>query len=75
MYVKRSRPELLAHRRVELSSEDLSTCAVTGDFVQSKVEVEGWVNRFAGRVEEGVERIKKKKKKAKKKKKGCFCCG
>eukprot|EP00090_Calanus_glacialis_P009100 TRINITY_DN17448_c0_g1_i1.p1 TRINITY_DN17448_c0_g1~~TRINITY_DN17448_c0_g1_i1.p1 ORF type:complete len:268 (-),score=94.60 TRINITY_DN17448_c0_g1_i1:42-845(-) len=66
--IKRPRPELLSHRTVELSSEDLSTCAVTGDFVLSKVEVGGWVNKFAGRVEEGTERIKKKKKKVKKKK-------
>ena len=65
-HVKRPRPELLSHRTVELSSEDLSTCAVTGDFVLSKVEVGGWVNKFAGRVEEGTERIKKKKKVKKK---------
>jgi len=66
---KRSRPELLAHRTKKPSPEDLSTCAVTGEFVLSQVEVEPWVNKFAGRVEEGIERIKKKKKKVKKKKK------
>merc|ERR1712013_759440 len=66
---KRSRPELLAHRTEKPSSEDLSTCAVSGEFVLSQVEVEPWVNKFAGRVEEGIERIKKKKKKSKKKKK------
>ena len=40
------------------------------DFVLSKVEVAprgGWVNRFAGRVEQGMESIKYKKKKVKKK--------
>eukprot|EP00092_Neocalanus_flemingeri_P031543 GFUD01034254.1.p1 GENE.GFUD01034254.1~~GFUD01034254.1.p1 ORF type:complete len:272 (+),score=75.20 GFUD01034254.1:71-886(+) len=67
--IKRIRPELLAHRKPELSSEELSSCSVTGEFVLSQVEVGGWVNKFAGRVEEGVERIKKKKKKVKKKKK------
>ena len=66
---KRSRPELLAHRTEKPSSADLSTCAVSGEFVLSQVEVEPWVNKFAGRVEEGIERIKKKKKKLKKKKK------
>lgn len=67
--IKRPRPQLLAHRAVGVSSEELSSCSVSGDFVLSKVEVVGWVNNFAGRVEEGVERIKKKKKKVKKKKK------
>jgi len=66
---KRSRPELLAHRTKNPSPEDLSTCAVSGEFVLSQVEVEPWVNKFAGRVEEGIERIKKKKKKVKKKRK------
>jgi len=68
--IKRPRPELLAHRKGVISSEELLTCAVSSEFVKSQVEVGGWVNRFAGRVEEGIERIKKKKKKAKKKKKG-----
>jgi len=66
---KRSRPELLAHRNVIPSPEDLSECAVSGEFVLSQVEVEPWINKFAGRVEEGIERIKKKKKKVKKKRK------
>jgi len=66
---KRSRPELLTHRNVIPSPEDLSACAVSGEFVLSQVEVEPWVNKFAGRVEEGIERIKKKKKKVKKKRK------
>ena len=39
---------------------------MTGDFILSKVEVGGWVNRFGGRVEKGTERIKKKKKVKKK---------
>jgi len=68
-FIKRPRPELLAHRSLEPTTEDLSSCAVTGEFVASQLEVGGWVNKFAGRVEEGIERIKKKKKKVKKKKK------
>jgi len=68
-FIKRPRPELLAHRSLEPTTEDLSACAVTGEFVISQLEVGGWVNKFAGRVEEGSERIKKKKKKVKKKKK------
>merc|ERR1712013_656889 len=34
-FSKRSRPELLAHRNEKPSSEDLSACAVSGEFVLS----------------------------------------
>ena len=67
--VKQARPHLLAHKAVSPSLEDMSSCAVSGEFVMSKVEVKSWVNKFPNRVEEGIERIKKKKKKVKKKKK------
>jgi len=67
--VKQARPHLLAHKAVSPSIEDMSSCAVSGEFVMSKVEVKSWVNKFPSRVEEGIERIKKKKKKVKKKKK------
>jgi len=65
---KRLRPELLAHRTIVPNYEDLTSCAVTGGYVLSQVEVAGWANKFPDRVEEGIERIKKKKKKVKKKK-------
>jgi len=65
--LKQVRPDILpSHRRVQGSPEG---CAVTGEFVRSQVEVQGWVNKFANRVEVGESRIKRKKKKVKKKKK------
>ena len=66
---KRHKPDLLAHTKVETSEEDLNNCAVSGEFVLSKVDTEAWVNKFPDRVEEGIARIKKKKKKVKKSKK------
>jgi len=66
---KRHKPDLLAHTKVETSEEDLNSCAVSGEFVLSKVDTEAWVNKFPDRVEEGIARIKKKKKKVKKSKK------
>jgi len=67
--IKRPRPDLLAHTKIPTSDEDLVNCAVSGDFVLSKVDTKSWVNKFPNRVEPGIERIKKKKKKVKKKKK------
>jgi len=67
--IKRPRPDLLAHTKIPTSEEDLVNCAVSGDFVLSKVDTKSWVNKFPNRVEPGIERIKKKKKKVKKKKK------
>ena len=66
---KRHKPDLLAHTKVGTSEEDLSSCAVSGEFVLSKVDTEAWVNKFPDRVEDGIARIKKKKKKVKKSKK------
>jgi len=67
--IKRSKPDLLAHTKIQTSDEDLVSCAVSGDFVLSQVDTKSWVNKFPNRVEPGIERIKKKKKKVKKKKK------
>ena len=66
---KRHKPDLLAHTKVGTSDEELSSCAVSGEFVLSKVDTEAWVNKYPNRVEDGIARIKKKKKKVKKSKK------
>ena len=67
--LKRPRPDLLSHRSIQPSDQDLSNLAVSGEFVLSKTDTAAWVNKFPDRTEPGVERIKKKKKKVKKKKK------
>jgi len=51
----RKRPDLLAHTKVPPSYEDLSSCAVSGERILSGEETKGWVNKFANRVEPGVE--------------------
>jgi len=66
---KRTRPDLLAHRRIQPEDSDYSDLAVSGDFVLSQADTRAWVNRYPDRTEPGIERIKKKKKKIKKKKK------
>merc|ERR1712241_1195574 len=66
---KRTRPDLLAHRRVQPEDSDYSGLAVSGDFVLSQADTRAWVNRYPDRTEPGIERIKKKKKRSKKKKK------
>jgi len=63
------RPDLLAHKRVETTEEDLESVAVSGVMVLSQDDTKSWVNKFPNRVEPGIERIKKKKKKKKVKKK------
>ena len=69
--VKRPRPSLLAHRERGETREMLASCAVTGEEVLARKEVESWSSfpTFPHRVEPGEQRIKKKKKKVKKKKK------
>ena len=68
---KRPRPSLLAHREQGETREMLASCAVTGEEVLARKEVESWSSfpTFPHRVEPGEQRIKKKKKKVKKKKK------
>jgi len=66
-----TRPDLLAHRKVQVdeSSAEFREMAVTPQSVLNKEGTEHYANRFANRVEPGIERIKKKKKKKDKKKK------
>ena len=61
------KPDLLAHKRVKTTEEDLESVAVSGVKVLSQEDTRAWVNKFPDRVEPGIERIKKKKKKSKKK--------
>ena len=68
------RPDLLAHKRVETTEEDLESVAVSGVMVLSQDDTKSWVNKFPNRVEPGIERIKKKKKKVKKKKSASTSC-
>ena len=62
------KPDLLAHKRIETTEEDLESVAVSGVRVLSQDDTRAWVNKFPNRVEPGIERIKKKKKKKAKKK-------
>ena len=66
---KRTRPDLLAHRRIQPEDSDYSDLAVSGEFVRSQADTGAWVNRYPDRTEPGIQRIKRKKKKIKKKKK------
>ena len=66
---KRTRPDLLAHRRIRPEDSDFSDLAVSGEFVRSRADTGAWVNRYPDRTEPGIQRIKRKKKKIKKKKK------
>ena len=62
------KPDLLAHKRLETTEEDLESVAVSGPRILSQEDTRAWVNKFPNRVEPGIERIKKKKKKKAKKK-------
>jgi len=72
--IKLKRPNLLKHRSIpdaqDLSSEELSSIAVTTEQVLAKTGTEYYANRFASRVEEGITKTKKKHKWKRKKKAG-----
>ncbi|XP_023341809.1 uncharacterized protein LOC111711649 [Eurytemora carolleeae] len=64
------RPDLLAHRKeIVEDDERLREVAVTPESILSQEGIQFYANKFASRVEPGIERIKKKKKKKDKKKK------
>merc|ERR1711971_659336 len=69
--VSRMKPSLLSHREPQVTAEDLSDCAVTGDDVIAGKGVKAWSTFpfFPDKVVQGEQRIKRKKKKVKKKKK------
>ena len=67
--IKRKRPDLLAHKRIQPEDSDYSELAVSGEFVQSQADTRAWVNRYPDRTEPGIQRIKRKKNKNKNKKK------
>ena len=64
----RKKPDLLAHTKISTSKDDISSCVVSAETILSGEETKCWVNKFANRVEPGIERIKKKKVKKKKRK-------
>ena len=67
--IKRKRPDLLAHKRIQPEDSDYSELAVSGEFVRSQADTRAWVNRYPDRTEPGIQRIKRKKNKNKNKKK------